>query len=83
MNQITLRQIPEKTYRQLRMLANKNKTSINKTLLVIIHKYLGLDDSSEKARNLRDIAGTWNAHEYEEFVQIQKKFDVIDKEVWK
>jgi len=82
MNEITLRQIPKRTYHQLRMLAKKNRTSINKTILSLIHKSLGLEERTSRMRDLGDIAGTWSDEEFREFSLLMKDFEKIDKEVW-
>ncbi len=83
MNQITLRQIPENTYKQLRSIAKKNKTSINKTILNLLKKSLGIEENSDKKRNLSDLAGTWNKRRLDEFNKNTQVFEQIDNEVWK
>ncbi len=82
MSQITLRQIPEDTYKQLRNIAKKNKTSINKTILSLLKQSLGIEESSDKKRNLSDLAGTWNKHQHDEFNKNTQVFEQIDNEVW-
>lgn len=83
MNQITLRQIPENIYKQLGQIARKNNTSINKTILSLIKRSLGIKDSSNKKRDLSDLAGTWGKDQFEEFKSNTKIFEKIDDEVWK
>ena len=82
MNQITLRQIPENIYKQIRILAKKNNTSINKTIIVLLKKSLGIEDYSDKKRNLSDLAGTWNEYQLDEFNKNIQIFEQIDNEVW-
>jgi len=65
------------------MLAKKNNTSINKTIISLLHKSLGIDDNNEKMRDLSDIAGTWNDDDLKRFMSDVKMFDAIDEEVWK
>ena len=48
MSQITIRQIPTALESQLRSLARKNKTSLNKVILALLMKTLGLEDGSDK-----------------------------------
>ena len=82
MNQITLRNIPENIYKQLRQLAHKNDTSINKTILYLLKKSFGLEEDVNKKRDLSDLAGTWNRDQAEEFDENIKVFQEIDNEVW-
>lgn len=81
MNQITLRQIPKRTYHQLCMLAENNRTSINKTILSLIHKSPGLEERTSRMRDSGDIAGTWSDEEFRGFSLLMKDFEKIDKEV--
>ncbi|MGB4269122.1 MAG: hypothetical protein WBK20_08075 [Spirochaetota bacterium] len=83
MIQIIIRKLPQKTYHQLQMLAKKNKTSINKTIITLINKSLGIDDTTDKARDLIDVAGTWSEQDFKEFMSNTKDFAAIDDEVWK
>ncbi|MEW6526160.1 MAG: hypothetical protein AB1444_05760 [Spirochaetota bacterium] len=83
MIQIVIRNLSQKTYEQLKMLANKNKTSINKTIIALLHKSLGIDDTTKKIRDLSDIAGKWSEDEFNEFMTNIKVLDAIDEEVWK
>ena len=64
------------------MLAKKNRTSINKTIVSLIHKYLGLEERTSRMRDLGDITGTWSDEEFREFSLLMKDFEKIDKEVW-
>jgi len=60
MSQITLRQIPPVLDSQLRSLARKNKTSLNKVILALLMKTMGLSVDSSKKRDLGDLCGNWN-----------------------
>lgn len=83
MSQITLRQIPAVLDSQLRSLARKNKTSLNKVILALLMKTMGLSDGSSKKRELSHLCGTWNKVEFAEFMKNTKEFTQIDPEVWK
>ena len=83
MSQITLRQIPDVLDKQLRSLAGKNKTSLNKVVLSLLLKNLGLSASSDKKRDLTDLCGTWTSNQYEEFQRNTEQFNQIDPEIWK
>ena len=83
MSQITLRQIPDVLESQLRNLAKKNKTSLNKVILALLMKTLGLSADSNKKRDLGDLCGTWNPDQFAEFKKNTEQFNQIDPEVWK
>ncbi len=83
MSQITLRQLPENLENQIRKLARKNKTSINKTVIDLLERALGTDRGSKKKRDLSKLKGTWSQLEADEFDKIMQSFNQIDKEVWK
>ena len=82
MSQITLRQILDVLDKQLRSLAGKNKTSLNKIVLSLLMKDLGLSDNSNKKRNLTDLCGTWTKKQYDEFQRNTENFNTIDPEIW-
>ena len=82
-SQITLRQIPDVLDKQLRSLAGKNKTSLNKIVLSLLMKDLGLSvGSSGKKRDLTDLCGTWSKQQYDEFMKNTEIFNDIDSEIW-
>ena len=82
MSQITLRKIPDVLDRQLRSLAGKNKTSLNKVILSLLLKNLGLSDNSDKKRDLTDLCGNWSSNQYEEFQRNTEQFNQVDPEIW-
>ncbi len=82
MSQITLRQIPDVLDKQLRSLAGKNKTSLNKIILSLLMKTLGLSANSDKKRDLADLCGTWTNMQFDEFKKNTKHFNQIDPEIW-
>lgn len=83
MSQITLRQLPENLENQIRKLARKNKTSINKTVIDLLEKALGIGQIGRKKRDLSKLKGTWGQKEADEFDQNIQQFNLIDEEVWK
>lgn len=83
MSQITLRQIPDVLDKQLRNLAGKNKTSLNKVVLSLLLENLGLSANSNRKRDLTDLCGTWTSNQYDEFQRNTEHFDQLDPEIWK
>jgi hypothetical protein len=83
MSQITLRKLPEELETRLRALARESHTSLNKTIISVLLKALGLAQESRKKRDLDDLSGTWSASEAEEFDKSTAIFEQIDPEVWR
>ena len=85
MSQITLRNIPEPVNHKLRDLAKQTGQSINRTILEVLKKGLGLSDAPPaKKRDLSEFAGMWTKEEAAEFDRnIHEMFETIDEEMWK
>jgi hypothetical protein len=82
MSQTTLRQIPAALDRRLRDLARRSGSSLNKTIIAILLKALGIDEGGGKKRDLRRLAGTWNEEQANEFEKNTRVFEDIDPEIW-
>jgi hypothetical protein len=82
MSQITLRQIPKELETRLRAMAQDSHTSLNKTIIAILLKAMGLSSGGRKKRNLDDLSGSWNSSEAEEFEKNTAVFERIDPEIW-
>jgi len=82
MRQITLRQVPENIDILIRVMSKKQNKSINKTIIALLEKALGLRDNSNKKRDLSKLAGTWDKSQSEEFIKNTAMFDKIDREIW-
>ena len=83
MSQITLRKVPDKIDSLIRLISKKQNRSINKTIINLLEKALGLKDNSNKKRNLSKFAGTWSKVDFAEFEENTKIFNEVDKEIWK
>jgi len=82
MRQITLRQVPKNIDDLIRVMSKKQNTSINKTIIALLEKALGLKEHSNKKRDLSQLAGTWDKSQSEEFIKNTELFDKIDREIW-
>ena len=84
MNQLTLRQIPDSIEKKLRIMARETGHSINKTIISLLEKALGLgkERRTQKKRDLSRFAGLWARGEAEEFEKSMQIFEQIDPEVW-
>ncbi len=83
MSYITLRQIPPAIEKKLRTMAAASGTSLNKTIIRVLARALGVPEGGEKARDLSDLAGTWSEQEAAEFDEAVAAFEQIDDEVWR
>ena len=83
MSQTTLRQIPGSLDRRLRALARQPRSILNKTIISLLPKALRFAEGSRKKRDLRALAGTWNASEAADFEKNTRMFEKIDLDnIW-
>jgi plasmid stability protein len=79
---ITLRNLPDAVEKQLRALARAWGMSLNKTIITVLARALGMTDGKPKARDLSDLAGTWSEEETNEFDESTRTFEQIDESMW-
>lgn len=82
MNQLTLRQIPDDLNEALRQAAKSKNSSLNKVIITLLKKILGLDLGTRKKRDLSKLAGTWSQKQVSEFAGNTQMFQKIDAELW-
>jgi plasmid stability protein len=82
MNQLTLRNIPDDLERSIRDYSKKSGQSINKAVLELLRKGIGLPQEGNKQRDLSSISGTWSQKEFEEFENNIKVCEQIDEDIW-
>ena len=82
---ISLRGIDEELAESLKKTAEKTGGSINKTVLEILRKSLGLSSKKRERvfHDLDDLAGTWSDDDWEQFKKATRHFAGIDKDLWK
>lgn len=80
---MTIRQIPDSLEEKIKALASQSGLSINKTVLHLLNKSLGLSDTGKVKRDVSALAGTWNKKDEKEFEKNMSVFNTIDEEVWK
>ncbi|KAA3610490.1 MAG: hypothetical protein D8M58_05235 [Calditrichaeota bacterium] len=85
MKTITIRGVDPTLADALQKKAFQEKESINKTILKIMRKELGLlqDSFYKRHHDLDHLAGTWNAEDAKEFDKNIEPFNKIDAEIWK
>jgi hypothetical protein len=82
MSQITLRDLPEPLEREIRREAKRRGSSLNKAIIGILEKGLGLQSKLDKKRDLASLAGTWDEAALAEFQDATSVFETIDAENW-
>ncbi len=80
MSQITIRKLPENLENQIRRLAQKNRSSLNKTIIELLAYALGSED---KKRDLSGLAASWSEDEIKEFESNTRHLEQIDEDIWK
>lgn len=85
MNQLTLRKIPARVEKQLRVHARKNRMSLNKTAVSLLSRALGVEEPgrTERKRDLTSFLGTLNPKDLKEFEATTADFAKVDREMWK
>jgi hypothetical protein len=82
MSQITLRDLPEPVEREIRREARRRGSSLNKVIISLLQKGLGMSSELEKKRDLANLAGTWDKDALAEFQDATSIFETIDAENW-
>jgi plasmid stability protein len=82
MSQITLRNLPVPLEREIRQEARRRGSSLNKAIIGILEKGLGMDSRPDKKRDLASLAGTWDEAALREFQDATSVFETIDAENW-
>jgi hypothetical protein len=66
----------------VRTQARLRRSSLNKTIIALLQKSLGIAGDSQKGQGLAALAGTWSAAEAAEFDRNTAFFEEIDRGVW-
>ncbi len=82
MRQLTLREISPELEREIRRIANERGTSINRSVKALLAEALGVQQTSDKRRDLSEFSGTWSEQEAAAFASATQVFEEIDEEVW-
>jgi len=84
MKTLTIRGIDPLLSEAIKIQAQKNNESINKTALKILREAVGLSDNPvyKTYHDLDNLAGTWSEEDEIEFKKNIQDFEKIDKEMW-
>ncbi len=85
MKSITIRGIDDRLQTELEKMAAKEDRSINKTILSLLKKALGIEDKIKfpTYNDLDHLAGTWSETDEKEFNLATEQFNKIDQDIWK
>jgi len=86
MRQLTLREFDKELERRLKHLAESEDLSLNKTVLRLLRKATGLEDSApfplRVGDSLDEFIGIWTLTEQREFDEATQVFEETDEELW-
>lgn len=84
MKTLTIRGIDPLLSEAIKIQAQKNNESINKTALKILREAVGLSDNPvyKTYHDLDNLAGTWSEEDEIEFNKNIQDFEKINKEMW-
>ena len=84
MKTLTIRGIDPLLSEAIKIQAQKNNESINKTALKILREAVGLSDNPvyKTYHDLDNLSGTWSEEDEIEFNKNIQDFKKIDKEMW-
>jgi len=82
MKALTIRNVDPSLARALEREASQRGTSLNKTVIDLLRRALGVEAGTRRSNGLRKLAGSWTARELAEFEARTAMFEGIDAELW-
>jgi hypothetical protein len=82
MSQITLRDLPDHVEKEIRKEAGRRGSSLNRVIISLLEKGLGISPGGKKKRDLAALAGTLDESKLAAFREETSLFDNIDAENW-
>ena len=82
MKAITLRNIPPETAQEVERQAREWGLSLNKTVLRLLERALGVRTGPQRHHDLDELAGVWGPEEAREFDKVLAEQRRIDNELW-
>ena len=87
MGQLTVRGFDEELERALRDLARRERISLSRAALLLMHKGSGLphggEDTRVVGRSLDHLIGTWTPEEEQEFLEATRGCGQVEEEFWR
>jgi len=82
MKTLTVRNVPRRVAEALNRERRRSDQSLNQTVIDVLSRGLGLDDSAPRRNGLAKLAGTWTAEDLRQFDESVAAFDAVDPEMW-
>jgi len=57
-------------------------TSLNRTVLDVLERALGVTGAGRRSNGLADLAGTWSEEEHDRFEEAIAPTEQVDEELW-
>ncbi len=79
---LTIRDVPEDLAEELTVEKRRRGTSMNRTVIDLLRRALGLGPDRRRDNGLARFAGTWSEQDLREFEAATACFEQIDPELW-
>jgi len=84
MAQITIRGLDPAIEREIRKIAKKNGTSLNRVVMDMVYRQTGFNNKDKRPTgdSLKKLAGGWSKKDASEFLESIKSCEQIDEDMW-
>lgn len=82
MRTLTIRNVPKRLAEALDRERRRNDASLNRTVLDLLGRSLGIDGDNPRRNGLARLAGTWSAEEQHRFDAAVAPFETVDEDMW-
>lgn len=82
MKALTVRNVDRRLAQALDEERKRRGTSLNRTVLDLLRRALGLDPEQPASNGLGKLAGTWSEDEHRELEKAMAPFEQVDEELW-
>jgi hypothetical protein len=82
MRTLTIRNVPRRLAEALDRERRRRDTSLNRTVLDLLGRGLGIDGNGPRRNGLGQLAGTWSAEDQRQFDAAVEPFEAVDPEMW-
>lgn len=80
---LSVRNVPRELILALQAEQRRQGTSLNRTVIDVLTRGLGLDRPPPRTNGLERLAGGWSPAEHERFEEAMRPFGQIDEELWR
>lgn len=81
MKHLTIRNVPDDLYEQLKREKSRRGESLNRTVIELLRQRLGV--GTTPSNGLAGLAGRWDDTELREFEEATAQFERVDEELWR